>query len=230
MKYVRILICLLLMICTGCAESGFPEEETLSALAEAEVCDTNRPNYEHVYYSYYLQPGTGRISSDETGNVFSWHGNKFTMNLNIAAVINNAYYGGQEPGGVNGNVLMSHEGSYLDINHISHNYVFSVYDAGEHVLLDYRDDRVFMNAYTVYAEVPGLAETMLETARNVQIDRVAILEVFSYRETISNMRKRLDLFEDISPENGVIDELLIKHDDYTEPAEDGSVSPSTGDE
>ena len=195
--------------------SSSVEQRTDAVLAQTEKRQADRPSYDHLYYSYYLQPGIGRISSDETGNVFSFNGVKFTMNLNVQSIINSAYYAGASQETPAGRQLLRHEGKYKDTDNIDHIYVLSLYSAGELVYIDYVDDRVRMGACTDEGNVPDTAGAMLATAMSVRIDRVLVLDTFSHREMISSTRKKLDLFERISPENGVIDELLINGDELS---------------
>ncbi|MBQ1324796.1 MAG: hypothetical protein IIY52_02120 [Solobacterium sp.] len=214
MKIIRIVIGVLLVLCTGCTVvSSSLEQQTDAALEQTEKQQAARPNYDHLYYSYYLQPGIGRISSDETGNVFSFNGVKFTMNLNVRGIINSAYYTGAANETLSGKQLMKHEGKYRDADNIEHMYVLCLYRAGEQVYIDYEDDRVCMGACTDEGHVPDTAAAMLATAMSVRVDRVLVLDTFSHREMISSTRKKLDLFERISPESGVIDELLVNSDD-----------------
>ena len=229
MKSLRALIGLLMVLCTGCTVvSSSVEQRTDAVLAQTEKQQASRPNYDHLYYSYYLQPGIGRISSDETGNVFSFNGVKFTMNLNVPSIINSAYYAGAVQETPAGKVLLKHEGKYRDTENIEHMYVLTLYNAGEMVYIDYADDRVRMGACTEEGNVPDTAGAMLETAMSVHIDRVLVLETFSRREMISSTRKKLDLFERISPESGVIDELLINGDELN--AETGKTPETQFDE
>ena len=193
--------------------SSSVEQRTDAVLAQTEKQQAGRPNYDHRYYTYYLQPDIGRISSDDTGNVFSFNGVKFTMNLNVPAIINSAYYAGVSQETPAGKELLKHEGKYKDADNIEHMYVLSLYRAGELVYIDYTDDRVHMSACTAEGNVPDTAGAMLATAMSVHVDRVLVLDTFSHREMISSTRKKLDLFENVSPESGVIDELLINGDE-----------------
>ena len=58
------------------------------------------------------------------------------------------------------------------------------------------------------------AETMVRMARSVRVDNDAVIAEYSGRQTIDYSRKRLELFQNIVPENGVIEELFEGYGSY----------------
>ncbi len=209
------------MVFMGCSTVSYD----LPSAAEKEMVrrsayTASRPSYDHVYYSYYLQPDVGRISSDISSNVFSYRGMKFSMNLDIPAIINGIYYPDTEQVLYDDAPVCEYSGSYSGADGAEHAYTLRMYQSGGSVLTELRDDQVIMNAVTDPRDAPYVAGEMLEVMMSVVVKKDLVLEAFSNRELIYNTRKKLDLFEDISPESGVIDELLIKDDEFG-PEQDG---------
>ena len=95
---MKRIVCMLLCFCLmGCSKiTGSLQNRLNTALSEAERAPVNAPNNRKTFYSYYLDPSLGRIYSTETGNVFSRGGRSFVMNLDIASIINDKYYPGQD--------------------------------------------------------------------------------------------------------------------------------------
>ena len=70
--------------------------------------------------------------------------------------------------------------------------------------------------YAISGELQALqvAETMMRIARTVKVDREAVVSTYSARQEIDYERKRLELFQNVVPENGVIDELFEGNNNY----------------
>lgn len=206
------LTVILAVMLTGCTAAGGDLKTRLDAKTDAVQAEKIlRANYNGAYYSYYIDPGIGRIYADGTGNIFMLNGRQFVMNLNIPSIINRQYYKDQirQYAVISGlpEVLVKN-GSYADANDRMHAYTMSVYQSDKMYMTVFESETVTFHAVCREDEIADLLTEMLRIARGVTIKTGAVLEAFSNRQVISYSRKQLELFQNIAPENGAIDELF----------------------
>lgn len=200
------------LLLTGCTQ--YPDDLSTvvnEKLAEVQAEDAGKPYYNSTYYYYYIEPSVGRISSDRTSNILSLDGTKFVMNLNIPSIINSAYYQDSDSStstATAGDPVVDTSGSYTDYDGAEHDYSLKIYQsAGTYYT-------VLSTPYMEYYSVSGkyesanIAAEMLKIARTVRLNEDEVLADFSNRQVISYTRKKLELFQNIAPENGVVDELF----------------------
>ena len=218
MKRVKRLFCILLAaVLCGCVKwSGSYEEELNRRVERAVTSTVGQPNYSHSNYSYYREPIIGRISSDETSNTFLLDDVKFVMNLRISSIINKKYYS-QAPDSsmlVNMDVLARSAGTFTDYDGDDHSFDITLYRLGEGVYVYMLTDQAEFFAIANELQALQLAETMVRMARSLRVDTDAVIAEYSSKQTIDYTRKRLELFQNIVPENGVIEELYEGYGSY----------------
>ncbi|MBP3892152.1 MAG: hypothetical protein J6D29_08255 [Solobacterium sp.] len=215
-----ILILFLLSCLCGCTKvTSTMQAQLESKLNAMSLLDADAPIYNHRYYLYYKEPMIGKISSDITSNIFTYEGTRFVMNLNVPAIINNRYYpdGSAEIEGLKGlEPAAKHNGVLKDHLGEEHPYEVKIYELGKQEITVFSTDLVDFYAVNAEKNGPHLAGAMYRIARSLTVDKELILADFSNRKTISNVRKKLELFQNIAPESGVIDELFINHDAISE--------------
>ncbi|MBR0214519.1 MAG: hypothetical protein IJL95_07320 [Solobacterium sp.] len=209
-QWLTIILAVLLTGCTTTA--GVDLKSRLDMKTDAVQAEKIlRANYNGVYYSYYIDPGIGRIYADGTGNIFMLNGRQFVMNLNIPSIINRQYYRDQirQYAIISGmpEVLVKN-GSYADANDHQHAYTMSVYQTDKMYMTVFESETVTFHSVCREDEAADILAEMLRIARGVTIKTGAVLEAFSNRQVISYSRKRLELFQNIAPDNGAIDELF----------------------
>lgn len=226
-RMVCLILCLLLTGCTkvsGSLQSRL--EQQISAASEHAV---NSPNSRKTYYSYYLDPSIGRISSTETGNVFSLNGVQFVMNLDVASIINEKYYPDSP-------VLHSYA---LDADVIAETSGKVKDRSGEELaynarVCQYQDDLYVLNVDCGYIrfeslcginEAPLIAARMIEIARSVTVSAGEVLAAYTTLEGIDYAGTPVELFEDKAPENGSIEELLVGYEGRSSQSEDENEEP-----
>ena len=212
MKKVMIVLAALVLL-SGC--TMYPADLSMTVnerLAEVQAEKADKPYYNSTYYYYYTEPSIGRIASDQTSNTFSLNGTRFVMNLNIPSIINNSYYqaaAGSEDDTASSMVAeVETTGTYTDYDDDEHEYSVKIYnnDGNYYTIVS----TPYMEFYAVSSkyESAELAGEMLRIARTIRIMSDHILADFSNRQVISYSRKKLELFQNIAPENGVVDELF----------------------
>jgi len=186
-------------------------------LAEVQSEPAGKPYYNSTYYYYYVDPGVGRISSDRTSNVLSLNGTKFVMNLNVPGIIQSAYYADASAADstVQGlQTVVSVSGSYLDYDGSENEYRVYIYQMDDSYYTIVSTPTMEFYSFSGKYEAAEVAAEMIRIARSVRIMKDEILADFSNRQVISYSRKKLELFQNIAPENGVVDELFADHDNY----------------
>ena len=197
----------------GCSSyQGDLQSELNQRLASAQEKQILGAEYNHRFYSYYLEPGVGRMGSSLTSNTFCYEGTKFVMNLNVPSVINAAYYTSESDPFTaisGGSELAKSEGSYLDRDGREHRFSVGVYLLNSEVFTYLVSDTAeFFAVSDSELAAAQIAGRMLTLARGLEVNSDAVLSTFSMRQTISYSRKKLELFQNIAPESGTITELF----------------------
>ena len=207
------VLCLSLLMLAGCGEDGIDvAAEVNRKLAEATEIPAHQPTYNSTCYMYYKQPYVGRITSDLTSNVFSLNGTQFVMNLNVPGIINRAYYPDEILGGLNvkgASIILETAGKYDNYDGEQQTYVCRIYRSSSAYVTIMTTDNAEFFAVSKRYEVSSLAYEMLVIAKSLDVDRDEVLDRYSSHSVISYQKKKLELFQNITPVNGVIDELFV---------------------
>ncbi len=219
MKYISILLVMMLFL-SGCTKMS----DDLSAEISNKINETlsekaSSPTYNHEYYFYSIEPSVGRIDSTLTSNTFSYNGTKFIMNLNIPNILGNA----NEDSKLSSSTVYENSGEYIDYNEVSHHYDLYIYEVSYGKIIQLTTDYMVFYSVCSQNEVPSLVEVMLDIAKTIKIDENKIKVDYSDRELITYKREQLELFKNITPENGAVDELFDNNQiiEETETNEDG---------
>ena len=87
----KILLVLLCVLLTGCAQSNLSMQERLEQQITT-VSSLPIPGASHrkPFYTYYTEPSIGHYRSTETSNEFSFQSTKFVLNLNVQAIMDSS--------------------------------------------------------------------------------------------------------------------------------------------
>ena len=238
------LLCILLL--TGCVHAEGSYADQLNMRMERAITGaTAGPTYSHGIYSYYKEPAIGRVSSEALSSTFIENGVRFIMNLNVPAIVNEKYYGGAASSGLprNMDTLAESRGTFADFEGEVHPFEVKLFELeGDQVFACAKTDLLEFYAICGKLEALQVSETMIRIARTVRVDHDAVISAYSSRQEINYERKRLELFQNIVPENGAIEELFEGNGNYAgvadnyygdnitdEPVQGGTINPSTGD-
>lgn len=228
MKKLPVLFaCLLLAGCTIQSNVDLQNEIT-EAIATSSTYTIHTPNISKSFYSYYLPAYIGRMQSTSSGNILNDRGRQFVMNLNVSSIINSNYYT-EATSSLNANSLSDPianiQGEYTDMNEISHSYYLSVYKVDYQYLLELRSDTVEFYSISDALSTIQLAQDMYEIARSIDVDTNEVLATYSNKDTIDYKSEKIELFEQLVPESGRVEELFEDYNDSneddTEKNEDG---------
>lgn len=205
--------CISLLMLAGCSTDRIDVASDVNRkLAEAVEIPAHQPIYNSTCYMYYKEPYVGRITSDLTSNVFSLNGTQFVMNLNVPGIINRAYYPGQTVGGMNvkgASIILETAGKYENYDGEQQTYVCRIYRSYSSYVTIMTTDYAEFFAVSKHYEVAPLAYEMLVIAKSLDVDTSEVLDRYSSHSVISYQKKKLELFQNITPVNGVIDELFV---------------------
>ncbi len=232
MKKTAAAAMALLFLLSGCTKaSGDFASLVNSFIVSAETTPAAKPTYRKDCYAYYCNPSIGRLSADATSNTFLLDGTKFVMNLDVAGIVNAIYYTDAErtvSGFDNLETVYETNGNYIDYDRNEHQFDLKIY--------------VYGNTYvtwmtTAYAEFFGISDAvtsarlsgeMLKIARSVHVNEKAVAALNSLKDDITYTAKRVQLFHNIVPENGLIAELFPEDvTRETETSPEGSVPEET---
>ena len=205
MKIVSILLVTLLCL-TGCTkiDNGF-SSELANKINTTLNEEASAPYYSHGYYSYNIEANIGRIDSSKTSNTFSYNGTKFIMNLNIPSILgldtSNEILNSDS-------IIYETNGSYNDFEENSHNYTLKCYSISDDIVLYVNTDTVSFYSVCSKNEASSICSIMLDIARSVKINEEKIKNDYSSHDTISYQTEELELFKNIVPESGAVDELF----------------------
>lgn len=214
MKYISILLVMMIFL-SGCTKMSDDLSAEISNKINVALSDkASYPTYNHEYYFYSIEPSVGRIDSTLTSNTFSYNGTKFIMNLNIPNILGTA----SEDNKLSSSTVYENSGEYIDYNDTNHNYVLYVYEVSYGKIIQLTTDYMVFYSVCSENETPALVEVMLDIAKTIKIDENKIKADYSDRELITYKREQLELFKNITPENGAVDELF-DNDQITEETE-----------
>lgn len=161
--------------------------------------------YHKRFYSYYLEDRLGRRYANELANVFVDGNDTFYMNLDVAKVLNDAYYHQNMANDRSQKPLLEgtfdgyeDQMAYRCDQQPYQDQVYTTCQVGYfHFGSIHHPNRTFAMIYD-----------MLSVAKNVELHRDQILEVYSTKQIKTYQTKPIPLFEDIPAESGSIEELL----------------------
>lgn len=210
-RAAAVLSILLLGGCSRVTGSGYGDLLAESAeQAVSRQCDT--PNCTKEFYSYYLPPEIGRLSGNVSGNLLCWNGTHFVMNLNVSAVLRETYFqdaAEEVPVLDRKKAILSLDGTYEDSFGEEQVFEIMIHDLGGSYSCYVHTESSDFFAVTDLLTAVTIPAKMLRIARSVRIDAEEIAAAYSTKSEISYQASRIQLFENLAPENGTIDELLI---------------------
>jgi hypothetical protein len=210
-RIASAVICFSLIFAAGCTDSGnTPAQSVQASLSRVLSQTAAKANHSKEYYSYYIEPSVGRYSSTKTGNIFSYQGTKFAMNLNVAEIINAKYYPEQslENSSAAKDAAIELQGTYIDSEQIQRTYRVCMYQDGTRILILLNTDTVSFCGISEQAQAPSLAGEMLKIARSVETDEEEIALAYTNHKTLDYKTEKIQLFNEVVPESGTISDLI----------------------
>ena len=203
----KILTVLLCIVLTGCAQSNLSMQERLEQQITT-VSSLPIPGASHrkPFYTYYTEPSIGHYHSTETSNEFSFQSTKFILNLNVQAImdsstdITQSIYT-QKP-------IAIYSGSFQNMLDETVNYVCEIYQVDRYYAVFFTSSTVNLFGVTYAGDAAELAGKMYSIARSVIVRKDVVLQVYSHESAIDYEGEAINLYKDIAPEEGTLQELI----------------------
>ena len=228
MKKIWICISACLLFMTGCTEYSRDYQQMIQdSLNDALSIPASSPDYSKNLYAYYVQPSIGRIDSTASSNTFNYEGTQFIMNLDVQSIVNSAYYPDQQLETLqisNMQEAASDSGTYTDYQGNECSYSVRIYEMNNDYYILFYSQYMHFFAVSNMVQSAELVEEMMHISKSIRINEKKILSSYSSHRTISNTRKELQLFEQIAPENGNIEELFTDKTQSGQETETGGQS------
>ena len=203
----KILLVLLCIVLTGCVQSNLSMQERLEQQITT-VSSLPIPGASHrkPFYTYYTEPSIGHYRSTETSNEFSFQSTKFILNLNVQAImdsstdITQSIYT-QKP-------IAIYSGSFQNMLDETVNYVCEIYQVDRYYAVFFTSSTVNFFGVTYAGDAAELAGKMYSIVRSVIVRKDVVLQVYSHESAIDYEGEAINLYKDIAPEEGTLQELI----------------------
>ena len=219
-KRILVFIAAILLL-SGCSTKTIDLQNTINqALAESTAEKLFSNNMNKQLYSYYLPTNIGRYQSTQSTNVFCDRGRKFIMNLNVANIIQDAYYKDQEAEQATSfkEPIAQLDGGYADGQESYHAYTVSVYDQQGYYITVFESDVVEFYAVSNACSVAALCKDMMRIARSLKVNVTEVKNMYSHKQNVDYKSEKIELFEQLVPESGRVEELFDNKNDDTDDA------------
>lgn len=203
----KILLVLLCVLLTGCAQSNLSMQERLEQQI-ITVSSLPIPGASHrkPFYTYYTEPSIGHYRSTETSNEFSFQSIKFVLNLNVQAImdsstdITQSIYT-QKP-------IAIYSGSFQNMLDETVDYVCEIYQVNHDYAVFFTSSSVNLFGVAQVGNAAELAGKMYSIARSVIVRKDVVLQVYTHKSAIDYEGEAINLYKDIAPEEGTLQELI----------------------
>ena len=203
----KILLVLLCVLLTGCAQSNLSMQERLEQQI-ITVSSLPIPGASHrkPFYTYYTEPSIGHYRSTETSNEFSFQSIKFVLNLNVQAImdsstdITQSIYT-QKP-------IAIYSGSFQNMLDETVDYVCEIYQVNHDYAVFFTSSVANLFGVAQAGNAAELAGKMYSIARSVIVRKDAVLQVYTHESAIDYEGEAINLYKDIAPEEGTLQELI----------------------
>lgn len=234
MKKILCLILSALMLTSCTVKTSIDlQSELESSLASANGAKIFTSNINKPLYSYYLPPSIGRNKSTQTSSILNDRGRKFVMNLNVASIIQEKYYSETEQTDDFQDPIVKCEGEYIDVDETTHSYTVTTYEMNDYYVTVFHSDVVEFYSVLDALSTCDIVKDMLRIARSMRVDTDAVIQAYSNKKTVDYKSEKIELFEQIVPESGRIEELFDDtetEEDTSERNEDGPKKITTTDD
>ena len=203
----KILLVLLCVLLTGCAQSNLSMQERLEQQI-ITVSSLPIPGASHrkPFYTYYTEPSIGHYRSTETSNEFSFQSIKFVLNLNVQAImdsstdITQSIYT-QKP-------IAIYSGSFQNMLDETVDYVCEIYQVNHDYAVFFTSSVANLFGVAQVGNAAELAGKMYSIARSVIVRKDVVLQVYTHKSAIDYEGEAINLYKDIAPEEGTLQELI----------------------
>lgn len=209
-KISLLFICILL---SGCVNNGDISSQ-LDNVYDNQKIISNRTNNYTDYIEYFVPSDINEQEANHLSFSFDGDGFGFIMNINASNIINNEYYKDtsliDEGFFDDERIVYRKDGSFNNIDGKLINYFSKVYQYSDNeYMLYFVTNELNFYGYSNGKRIGLLADKILQMAMTSTVNNEKILTDYSSLDVIDYEKKTVNLFENIFPVEGRVDDLMI---------------------
>ncbi len=205
----RFIAFFVAFILVGCSNTINFKADLERNINEEVINKAFSPSNNKDYYSYYISPSLGMLYSDKTTNVLTYQNEKIIMNLNTSAIINSVYYtDALNVDGSNPYKGFSIDGVALNYKNEEVKYIYNVYKYEDMHILELDSTLVNIVSQSNDYDLLQISRYMMQILKSFNIKQENILMDYSSKETIEFSKENIEIFEQIVPVDGKINDIL----------------------
>lgn len=163
-------------------------------------------------YAWYKGHGIGKYETNSESILLNDNGNRFLMSLNVEGIMQKEEETSLPSYLDAFKTLVSIDDTYVDTTNTIYPYKVVVQEVGGRNVLTFVSSRVMFMAVCTEASAPELAASMLKIARSLNVDENKVNQLYGADSSVNYYGKKIRLFENMTPEDGMISEILEKND------------------
>lgn len=215
----RILLITFLTLLCSCGYTNNINEE-LDRIFVSEDLIKKRANNYSTYIEYYLPSDVYEGECNEISYSFNIDGGLFVMNISISNILNSNLYENRNLSDEGyfdeKNIVYSKQGRFVNLNNEDTEFFFRVYEYENMYFINLMSNELIFYGKCSKDKVTILASKIYEMAKASNVHDDKIVTDFSNIDVIDYERSEINLFEDIFPINGRIDDLMIDNNNVAE--------------
>lgn len=207
----KLLILLAIILLTGCTSVNNVQKELNDSIDRALTVESGKANNSKTYFSYYLEPSVGKVSTTQTSSVLQLNETTFVMNLNIAKIVNAMNYGDIIPSTIELDeeyIVARKKGTYYDNDMSEYPYEVVLFEVRDKYYLTVDTHYVTFYASGSWAELDRILEESMKIAKSITINVDEIKMAYSAKERISFEKEVVTLITEVVPVEGKVDDMV----------------------
>lgn len=210
-------MCLLLCACSNIVSIQKQLDDVFYNEMDAKV----RANNYTDYIEYYLPSDVAEESSEPLSFTFVSNNCHFIMNINVSNIINNKYFSNVkliDEGFFDEEYLVyKHEGKFTDLSNRKVDFFVKVYQYEDECLVYFVSSKVNYYGYCSKDDVKLLLSKIYQMSKATNVLEDKIISDFSSIDVVDYEKSTVNLFGNIMPKEGRIEEFIINSEDVQVP-------------
>lgn len=215
----KLIVLLILILMCGCANNDDMVTQLDKVFASESMPSARANNYTD-YIEYYVPGDVNEEDADELSISFSSYDCKFVANINVASIINKEYYSTyklNDDGFFDESKLVyENSGTINNLNKETLSYIFKAYKYDDKCLMHLISDEINIYGYGAIDKAGLLASKMMQFASSNNVNNDKIVENFSNKDVIDYQKGTVNLFENIFPVSGRVEDMKVKDGEVSE--------------
>lgn len=190
-------------------------KDTIAFQAEKKT-EERYTNYKR-YYRFQLDPSVSVLSSDDVSSLFDYENNQFSLNINVARIVQEQYYQskGKSLQQHNFKLIEEFNGQGINNREEEFQYQFQLFEVNDRRLIRLESSEFILEALVQKNNVEDVSEKMMAVLKTAKLKKEEVLDRYSQKYTITNQKKKVDLFKTLLPSTIRLEEVLKNSNDYT---------------